>query len=106
MGLSYNSVYLWIKAVDIAGTFDVDAVRKVLESGEISFEGPGGKITMQKNHHATKNVYIGETKANGQFKILMTYPQVKAEPFLLKTLDELLEKKPSQASSSKLIISN
>ncbi len=28
---------------------------------------------MQKNHHATKNVYIGETTANGQFKILKTF---------------------------------
>ncbi|HEV2693943.1 MAG TPA: transporter substrate-binding protein [Verrucomicrobiae bacterium] len=80
--LSYNGVYLWKKAVEKAGTFDADAVRRVLESGEISFEGPGGKITVQANHHCTKNVYIGETKANGQFKILGTFPQVVAEPFL------------------------
>jgi len=37
---------------------------------------------MQKNHHATKNVYIGETKANGQFKIIKTFPQVYGQPFL------------------------
>ena len=91
--LSYSGVYLWKKAVEKAGTFDVDAVRSVLESGDISFEGPGGKITVQANHHCTKNVYIGETKANGQFKILETFPQVVGEPFvaetfLLKRLDE------------------
>jgi urea transport system substrate-binding protein len=80
--LSYNGVYLWKKAVEKAGTFDVDAVRNVLESGDISFEGPGGKITVQANHHCTKNVYIGETKANGQFKILKTFPQVVGEPFV------------------------
>jgi urea transport system substrate-binding protein len=80
--LSYNGVYLWKKAVEKAGTFDVDAVRKVLESGAISFEGPGGKITVQANHHCTKNVYIGETRANGQFKILKTFPQVVGEPFV------------------------
>jgi urea transport system substrate-binding protein len=80
--LSYNGVYLWKKAVEKAGTFDADAVRNVLESGDISFEGPGGKITVQANHHCTKNVYIGETKANGQFKILETFPQVVAEPFV------------------------
>jgi urea transport system substrate-binding protein len=45
---------------------------------------------MQKNHHATKNVYIGETRANGQFKILKSYDQVFGEPFLLKGLDEKL----------------
>jgi urea transport system substrate-binding protein len=80
--LSYNGVYLWKKAVEKAGAFEVDAVRNVLESGDISFEGPGGKITMQPNHHCTKNVYIGETKANGQFKILETFPQVVGEPFV------------------------
>jgi len=91
--LSYNGVYLWKKAVEKAGTFDVDAVRKVLESGEISFDGPGGKITVQANHHCTKNVYIGETKGNGQFKILQTFPQVVAEPFRLKELPEKLSPK-------------
>ena len=90
MVLSYNGVYLWKQAVEKAGTFDVDAVRKVLESGTISFAGPGGSTTMQENHHTTKNVYIGETKANGQFKILKTFDQVKGEPFLLKALDEKL----------------
>jgi urea transport system substrate-binding protein len=61
-----------------------------LESGTISFAGPGGMTTMNENHHTTKNVYIGETKANGQFKILQTFDQVKGEPFLLKGLDEKL----------------
>jgi urea transport system substrate-binding protein len=90
MVLSYDGVYLWKEAVEKAGTFDVDAVRKVLESGTISFAGPGGLNTMNENHHTTKNVYIGETKANGQFKILKTFDQVKGEPFLLKGLDEKL----------------
>ncbi|MFA5058307.1 MAG: transporter substrate-binding protein, partial [Opitutaceae bacterium] len=90
MVLSYDGVYLWKAAVEKAGSFDVDKVRTALESGDISFTGPGGKITMQANHHATKNVYIGETKANGQFKILNSFDQVAGEPFLLKGLDEQL----------------
>ncbi len=85
MVLSYDGVYLWKEAVEKAGSFDVDKVRTELESGDISFDGPGGKITMQKNHHATKNVYIGETKANGQFKIIKTFPQVYGQPFLKGT---------------------
>jgi urea transport system substrate-binding protein len=90
MVLSYDGVYLWKAAVEKAGTYDVDAVRTTLESGDISFNGPGGLITMTKNHHCTKNVYIGETRANGQFKILKTFDQVAGEPFLLKGLDEKL----------------
>jgi urea transport system substrate-binding protein len=90
MVLSYDGVYLWKEAVEKAGTFDVDKVRETLESGSISFEGPGGKNTMQKNHHTTKNVYIGDTLANGQFKILKTFDNVMGEPFLLSDLDQKL----------------
>ncbi|MGO8697329.1 MAG: transporter substrate-binding protein [Limisphaerales bacterium] len=90
MVLSYDGVYLWKAAVEKAGTFDVDKVRETLESQTINFDGPGGKTTMQKNHHTTKNVYIGETRADGQFKILKTFDNIYAEPFLLKDLDEKL----------------
>lgn len=93
MVLSYDGLYLWKAAVEKAGTFDVEKVKDTLESNEISFDGPGGRITMNKNHHATKNVYIGETRANGQFKILKSYEQVPGEPFLLKGLDEQLAAK-------------
>jgi urea transport system substrate-binding protein len=84
MVLSYDGVYLWKKAVEAAGSFDVEKVVAELEKG-ISFEGPGGKVTTQKNHHLTKNVYIGETKADGQFKILKEYKDVFGEPFLKGT---------------------
>jgi len=87
MVLSYVGVYLWKAAVEKAGTFDVDAVREALESG-VSFDGPGGKVTMQKNHHMTKNVYIGETLADGQFKILKSYEGVYGEPFLKGTFNK------------------
>ena len=93
MVLTYDGVYLWKAAVEKAGSFDVDKVREVLESGDIAFDGPGGKVTMQKNHHVTKDVFIGETKANGQFKILETFPQVYGEPFMLKDLDTKLTSK-------------
>src|SRR5215467_10613508 len=88
MVLSYDGVYLWKAAVEKAGTFEVAKVTETLESGDIGFDGPGGKNTMNKNHHTTKNVYIGETRANGQFKILKSFDQVPGEPFLLKGLDE------------------
>ncbi len=91
MVLSYNGVYLWKAAVEKAKSFDVDKVVAALQSG-ISFDGPGGKVTTQKNHHLTKNVFIGETKADGQFKILKEYKDVFGEPFLKGTF------KPKSAS--------
>ncbi len=84
MVLSYNGVYLWKKAVEKAGSFDVPGVVAALEGG-IEFIGPGGKVVSQKNHHVTKNVYIGETRADGQFKILKEFKQVYGEPFLKGT---------------------
>ena len=84
MVLSYDGVYLWKLAVEKAGTFDVEKVVAELEKG-ISFDGPGGTVTSQKNHHVTKTVYIGETRADGQFKILKEFKGVAGEPFLKGT---------------------
>jgi urea transport system substrate-binding protein len=81
MVLSYDGVYLWKACVEKAGSFDVDKVREAWKSG-LSFDGPNGKVTSQKNMHMTKNVYIGETKADGQFKILKEFKEVYGEPWL------------------------
>jgi len=56
-------------------------VRKAWKSG-VSFAGPGGTVTTQPNMHLTKNVFIGETKANGQFEILEEFKNVYGEPWL------------------------
>ena len=84
MVLSYNGVYLWKAAVEAAGTFEPEAVIAELEKG-ISFDGPGGTVTTQENHHLTKTVYIGETLENGQFDILEVMPDVYGEPWLKGT---------------------
>jgi urea transport system substrate-binding protein len=84
MVLSYDGVYLWKTAVEKAGSFDVDKVREALLSG-VSFDGPGGTVVTQKNHHLTKTVYIGETREDGQFTIIKTIKDVVGEPFLKGT---------------------
>ena len=66
-----NNVYRIAKqAVEKAGSFEVDKVRTALVGQK--FKGPAGEVTMQENHHLVNNVYIGETLANGQFKIIKT----------------------------------
>lgn len=87
MVLSYNGVYLWKAAVEKAGTFDPVKVMEALKSG-ISFDGPGGTVTSQKNHHLTKTVYMGETLENGQFEIIETIKDVEGEPFLKGTFSK------------------
>ncbi len=84
MVLSYDGVYLWKKAVEQAKSFDVPKVIAALEKG-ITFDGPGGTVKTQQNHHLTKSVYIGETKADGQFKIIKSFKDVYGEPFLKGT---------------------
>jgi urea transport system substrate-binding protein len=84
MNLSRMGVYLWKQAVEQAGTFEVDAVRAALPGQK--FKGPAGEVTMQDNHHLVNNVYIGETLANGQFKIIKSFTGVAGEPFSEKFL--------------------
>ena len=87
MVLSYDGVYLWKSAVEKAGSFDVEKVVAALESG-ITFDGPGGTVATQKNHHLTKNVYIGETESSGQFKVIDSFDGVFGEPFLKGTFKD------------------
>jgi urea transport system substrate-binding protein len=87
MNLSRMGVYLWKQAVEKAGSFEVDKVRESLVGQK--FKGPAGEVTMQANHHLVNNVYIGETLANGQFKIIKTFNGVAGEPFSEKFLPKV-----------------
>jgi len=84
MNLSRMGVYLWKQAVEKAGSFEVDKVRAAMYGQK--FKGTAGEVTMQENHHLVNNVFIGETLASGQFKIIKTFNGVAAEPFSEKFL--------------------
>ncbi|HEY9900967.1 MAG TPA: urea ABC transporter substrate-binding protein [Candidatus Sericytochromatia bacterium] len=68
MEAAYIAVYLWKQAVETAKTTDLEPVRKAA-IGQ-SFDAPEGKVTLEKNHHISKVVRIGEVTADGQFKIV------------------------------------
>ena len=60
---------MWVKAVEKAGTTDVDKVEQAM----IGIEVPnmtGGIAKMLPNHHLTKPVLIGEIQENGQFDVV------------------------------------
>lgn len=84
MNLSRIGVHLWKQAVEKAGTFDVDKVRAAMVGQK--FKGPAGDVAMQDNHHLVNNVYIGETLASGQFKVIKSFTGVSGEPFSEKFL--------------------
>jgi urea transport system substrate-binding protein len=84
MNLSRIGVHLWKQAVEKADSFEVDKVRTAM-IGE-KFKGPAGEVAMQENHHLVNPVFIGETLATGQFKIIKKLGAVAGEPFSEKFL--------------------
>ncbi|TGD74815.1 urea ABC transporter substrate-binding protein [Mangrovimicrobium sediminis] len=69
MEATYIGFNMWVKAVEKAGTTDVDAV----EDAMIGMTTPnltGGVATMGKNHHLSKPVLIGEIQEDGQFLVV------------------------------------
>lgn len=69
MEAHYIGFNMWVKAVEKAGTTDTDAVEKAM----IGIKVPnlsGGMAVMNKNHHLSKPVFIGEIQDDGQFQIV------------------------------------
>ncbi len=67
MEAHYIGFNMWVKAVQKAGTTDTDAVAKAM----IGIEFPnltGGVAKMNKAHHLSKPVLIGEIQDDGQFQ--------------------------------------
>src|ERR1700694_4544126 len=69
MEAHYIGFNLWVKAVEKAGTTDVEKVLAALPGLETP-NLTGGIAKVLPNHHITKPVYIGEVRADGQFDIV------------------------------------
>ncbi|MCR8549793.1 urea ABC transporter substrate-binding protein [Salipiger sp. P9] len=69
MEAHYIGFNMWVKAVEAAGTTDVDAVRENMWGLEFP-NLTGGMAVMGTNHHLSKPVLIGEIRADGQFDII------------------------------------
>lgn len=69
MEATYIGFNMWVKAVEKAGTTDVDAVADAM----IGIKTPnlsGGIAEMHENHHLSKPVLIGEIQDDGQFEVV------------------------------------
>ncbi|WP_394688773.1 urea ABC transporter substrate-binding protein [Hoeflea sp.] len=69
---------MWVKAVEAAGTTDVDAVREAMYGLEVP-NLTGGTAVMLPNHHLAKPVLIGEIQADGQFDIISQTEEVPGD---------------------------
>ena len=70
----YEAIYLYKAAVERAGGTAVDGVVKALS--EVSFDGPRGRIRMNKQRHAPLTMYLGQVQGDGSVKILQTAKDV------------------------------
>ena len=80
---------MYVKAVEKAGTTDVDAVRKAMYGMKVP-NLTGGTAEMLPNHHLSKPVLIGEILENGQFDIISQTKEVPGDAWT----DHLAESAP------------
>jgi len=76
---AYTMVMLWARAVEKAGTVEVGAVRDALIG--VEFDGPAGRVKVQKNHHLSKRVLIGEVQPDGSFRIVEDQGTIDPTPW-------------------------
>ena len=78
---AYFGVHLWARAVEDAGTPEVDAVLKSVR--DLSFEAPGGMVYVDNETlHTWKVVRIGQIGADAQFRIVWSSNEaVRPVPF-------------------------
>lgn len=78
MEATYVGFKAWTKAVEKAGSTDVDKVRPAMYGVEVD-NLTGGIAKVLPNHHFTKPVLIGEIQADGQFEIVSQTEEVAGD---------------------------
>lgn len=70
----YEAVYAYKAAVEMAGSVEPDAVIDAL--GKVSFTGPRGTITMNKQRHAPLTMYLGQVAEDGTVTVIQSFENV------------------------------
>eukprot|EP00933_Yihiella_yeosuensis_P000903 TRINITY_DN10145_c0_g1_i1.p1 TRINITY_DN10145_c0_g1~~TRINITY_DN10145_c0_g1_i1.p1 ORF type:complete len:465 (-),score=100.30 TRINITY_DN10145_c0_g1_i1:73-1329(-) len=77
---AYTAVKLWAKAVEAAGTFEVDKVREAAKG--VTVLAPEGVVTMLENNHISKFYRLAQIDAKKNLKIIdESTKAVLAKPF-------------------------
>lgn len=77
----YLDVYAWKAAVEKAGSFDAEAVRKAAATLG-AFATPMGMVSFAANQSLVQKAYIGKLKADGQFEIVAdSGDDIQPEPY-------------------------
>ena len=72
---AYTAIYLYKNAVEIAGTTETENVIKALESGKVSFDGPGGKVTVRgEDHNVIRDLNLFRVNENNEIEEICQFP--------------------------------
>ena len=78
---AYLGPWLWKAAVEKAGSFDIDKVRKASPGIELT-TAPEGYVRIHENHHLWSKTRIGHAQKDGQYKIVYeTKELIEPDPF-------------------------
>lgn len=66
---AYLGPWLWKAAVEKAGSFDIDKVRKASPDIELT-TAPEGYVKVHPNHHLWSKTRIGHAQTDGQYKVV------------------------------------
>lgn len=78
---AYLGPWLWKAAVEKAGSFDIDAVRKASPDIELK-TAPEGYVKIHPNHHLWSKTRIGLAQPDGQYKVVYeTKDLMEPNPF-------------------------
>ncbi len=77
---AYLGPWLWKKAVEKGGSFDIDKIAAASPGIEFA-EAPEGYVKIHANHHLWSKARIGKMRADGQFDILAESELIEPNPF-------------------------
>ena len=78
---AYLGPWLWKAAVEKAGSFDVDKIRKASPGIEFK-DAPEGYVRIHDNHHLWSKTVIGRARADGQYDVIYQTPElIEPNPF-------------------------
>ncbi len=77
---AYLGPWLWKAAVEKAGSFDIDAIKKTLPDTEFK-EAPNGPVKVHQNHHLWMKTQIGRGMKDGMFDVVYESDVIEPNPF-------------------------
>lgn len=78
--VAYTAIYLYKEAVELAKTTDTEAVIRALESDAVSFDGPGGTVTVRgADHHVIRDTALFRVTESHAIELVERFPEMYSD---------------------------